>query len=42
MHKRNWEEDHREKVGDSLAPKGLPDDGNSRYILPKGYAIWYL
>ena len=42
MHKRNWEEIHRKEIGDDLAPKGLPDDGNSIFIQPKGYAVWYL
>lgn len=42
MHERNFEEIHRKEVGDSLAAKGLPDDGNSIYTLPKGYATWYL
>ena len=42
MHKRGFEELHRKEIGDGLAPKGLPDDGNSIYINAKGYTVWYL
>ena len=42
LHKRGFEEQHKEKIGDSLAPNGLPDDGNGPFTLAKGYSVWYL
>ena len=42
MHGHSFEGEHRQLIGDGLAPNGLPDDGNSRYTLAKGYSVWYL
>ena len=41
-HERTFSDIHRKEVGDILAPNGLPDDGNSKYMQAKGYSVWYL
>ena len=34
-------EEHHREIGDDLAGKGFPDDGNGRYTQKKQYADWY-
>ena len=41
-HKSNYEAQHRQVIGDNLAPNGLPDDGNGPFTIAKGYSVWYL